>query len=144
VIACATLLLVRGEPTLSTPMIYAPAGRAMYLTWLPALVLAAVVTWLGLGVTTLLRVIVAQLALPFAAAAGALTACGAWRALAGAEVAPVVPRFTAYSSALLVAAAWGCLAVGLGVLARAGYAIVRAAPSPAARGTSDPPASDRP
>jgi hypothetical protein len=123
-IACATLVLVRGEPTLSTPMTYAPAGRAMYLTWLPALALAAVVTWLGLGVTTLARAIVAQLALPFAAAAAALTACGAWPALVGTDVAPVVPRFTAYSSALLLVAAWGAFAVGLGVLARAGYGVV--------------------
>ncbi len=120
-IAAGVFVLVRGEPTLSTPMIYAPAGRAMYVTWLPGLAVAAVATWFGLAVTTLARVIVAQLALPFAAAAAALTACGAWRALAGAEVAPVVPRFTAYSSPLLLAAAWGAFAVAVGVLARAGY-----------------------
>src|SRR5205823_465147 len=70
--ACAGLYLIRGEPTLSMPMVYAPEGRAMYVTWLPALALAAAATWYGLAHTTLLRIVVAQLALPFAGLAAAL------------------------------------------------------------------------
>jgi hypothetical protein len=118
VIACATLLVVRGVPTLSTGMIYKPEGRDMYLTWLAALPLATVCTYLGLGKTTLLRVLLALLALPFAVTCAALTASGAWPTIFGAELAPVVPRYTAWSSPLLLIAAHGAAAVALGVLAR--------------------------
>lgn len=118
VIGCAALLVVRGMPTLSTGMIYKPEGRDMYLTWIGALPIAAVCTYLGLGKTTLPRVLGAQLALPFAAACAALTVAGAWPTLFGAEVAPVVPRYTAWSSPLLLIAAHGAAAVALGVLAR--------------------------
>ena len=41
IVACASLFLVRGEPTLSSRMIYAPEGRDMWLAWLPSLLLAA-------------------------------------------------------------------------------------------------------
>ena len=117
VVACVSLYVMRGEPTLSTGMIYKPEGRDMYLTWLPALVLAVGCTWLGLRKRTLVRVVLAQLALPFAAAAAALTAAGAWPTLFGAELAPVVPRYTAWSSPLLLMAAHGAAAVALAVLA---------------------------
>ncbi len=135
VIGLATLIAVAGLPSLSTPMIYKPAGRDMYLLWLPALALAAVGTWTGLRHTTLVRVLVAQLAVPLAAAAGALTIAGAWPALLGAEVAPVVPRFTAWASPLLLIAAHGAAAVALGVLA----SVVRRSSDPAA--ASAPPRS---
>jgi hypothetical protein len=118
VIACAALVIVRGMPTLSTGMIYKPEGRDMYLTWLAALPVAAVCTYLGLGKTTLWRVLLAQLALPLAATCAALTASGAWPTMFGAEIAPVVPRYTAWSSPLLLIAAHGAAAVALGVLAR--------------------------
>lgn len=117
-VACASLVLVRGVPTLSMPMIYAPAGRAMYLTWLPALAIAAVTTWLGLGKTTLPRVVLSQLALPVGALAASLIVTGAWRPLLGAEVAPVVPRFTAWMSPLILLTAHGMAAVALAVLGR--------------------------
>ena len=116
--AAAALLYVRGEPTLSMGMVYAPEGREMYLAWLAALPLAAAATWFGLRSTTLARVLVGQLAIPLAAAAAALTACGAWPAVFGEELAPVVPRYTAYMSPLLLMAAHGAAAVGLAVLAR--------------------------
>ena len=118
VIACCSLVIVRGEPTLSMPMVFAPAGRAMYLTWLPALAIVVVVTWIGLGRTTLARVVAGQLALPFAALAAALTVCGGWSTLFGAEVAPVVPRYTAWLSPLWLIAAHGSAAVALAVLGR--------------------------
>ncbi|HEX4421993.1 MAG TPA: alkaline phosphatase family protein [Kofleriaceae bacterium] len=118
VLGCLALVMLRGEPTLSEPYVYRPAGRDMYLIWLPLLALAFAATWFGTRRTTLVRVAVAQLALPFAAAATALTASGAWPAVLGAEVAPVVPRFTAYTSPLLLMASHGAAAVALAALAR--------------------------
>lgn len=137
VAACAALVVLRGEPTLSSRMIYAPEGRDMYLAWLPVLALATVATFVGLARSSLARVVVAQLALPVAAVAAALTAAGAWPTLLGAEVAPVVPRYTAYCSPLLLIAAHGALAVALGVLAR----LVR--PPSAPRAPTAPPRSAR-
>ncbi len=118
VVAIASLVVIRELPSLSTPMIYKPEGRDMYLTWLPALLVAVVATTFGLSRMPLLRVLVAQLALPFAAAAAAITASGAWSTVLGAEVAPVVPKFTAWMSPLILLAAHGAAAVALGVLAR--------------------------
>ena len=117
VIGCATLIVVKGMPSLSTPMIYKPEGRDMYLMWLPALAIAVASAWAGMSRTTLLRVLVAQLALPFAAAAAVMTAAGAWPTVFGAELAPVAPRFTAWMSPLILIAAHGAAAVALGVLA---------------------------
>lgn len=117
VAACAALVIVRGEPTLSEPFIYKPAGRDMYLVWLPMIAAASAITWLGTRRAPLLRVAIGQLALPFAATAAALTACSAWPAVLGADVAPVVPRWTAYASPLLLMAAHGAAAVALAALA---------------------------
>jgi hypothetical protein len=122
-IAVAALVVLRGQPSLSMPMIYAPRGLDMTYVWLPALAIAAVATYFGLRATTLMRVVLAQLALPLAAVAAAITACGAWPALVGEHVAPVVPRVTAWSSPLLLIAAHGSAAVALAVLGR----IVRSA-----------------
>lgn len=118
VTACASLVLVRGEPTLSMRMIYAPEGRDMWLVWLPSLVIAAIATLFGLRKTTVSRVVVAQMALPLAAAAAAITATGAWPAVLGDPIAPVVPRYTAYLSPLLLMVAHGAAAVALAGLAR--------------------------
>src|SRR5690606_15904929 len=72
-LACGLLIATRGLPSLSTPMIYKPEGRDMYIVWIGALVIAFVATWAGMRRTTIARVLVAQLALPFAAAAAAIT-----------------------------------------------------------------------
>jgi hypothetical protein len=139
VIACAALVIVRGEPTMSTPMIYAPTGRAMYLTWLPALAIAAATTWFARSRTTLGRALLAQLALPIGALAAALVVTGAWRAVLGAEIAPVVPRFTGYLLPLLLIVAHGLAVVALAVLGRT----VRSAfgrPSPPEPPRSEPAA----
>ena len=117
--ACGLLLAVRGMPTWSTPFIYKPEGRDMWTVWAAVLPLATAATWFGLQRTTLLRVIAAQLAVPFAAAAAALTASAAWPTIFGADVAPLVPRFTAWASPLLLILAHGAGAVGLAVLASA-------------------------
>jgi hypothetical protein len=117
VAACASLFFVRGEPTLSTRMIYAPEGRDMWLTWLPAVALAVVATIFGLRRTTIARVVIAQMALPLAAVAAVLTATGAWPAVLGEQVAPVVPRYTAWMSPMLLMVAHGAAAVALAGLA---------------------------
>jgi hypothetical protein len=136
VAAGALLYFVRGEPTLSMRMVYAPEGRDMYLAWLPALPLAAAATYIGLGRRPIAQVIVSQLALPVAAAASVITVTGAWPALFGAEVAPVVPRFTAYMSPLVLMVAHGAAAVALAVLAR----LVR--PMFGRRAPAEPPKSE--
>ncbi len=118
VVACVSLYLVRGEPTLSTHMVYAPEGRDMYLTWLPALAIALVATWVGLGRSTLGRVVISQLALPVFAAAASIAVCGGWPVVFGADLAPVTPRYTAWMSALVLMVAHGAGVVALAVLAR--------------------------
>jgi len=118
VIACVSLVVIRGEPTLSMRMVYAWEGRTMYLTWLPALAVAVASAYAGLARTTLVRVIAAGLALPMYAMIAAITVCGAWPTIVGAEVAPVVPRFTAWLSPLVLITAHGAAAVALAVLAR--------------------------
>jgi hypothetical protein len=117
VVGCASLFFIRGEPTLSMRMIYAPLGRDMWLTWLPAIAIAVAATAVGLRRTTITRVIVAQMALPLAAAAAVITACGAWPAVFGEQVAPVVPRYTAWLSPMLLMVAHGAAAVALAGLA---------------------------
>jgi hypothetical protein len=117
VLACLALVMIRGEPTLSVSYVYRPAGRDMYLVWLPVLAIAVAATWSGTRRTTLARAVVAQLALPLAALAAALTASGAWSTVLGADVAPVALRFTAYASPLLLMVAHGAAAVALAALA---------------------------
>jgi hypothetical protein len=127
VVACALLLVVRGFPTMSMPMVYAKERitdvldfdkRLMMRSWLASLPLAFAATWFGLTRTTLVRVIAGQLALPLAALVAALTASGAWGALFGVETSPMVPHYTAFTSVLLLIASQGSAAVGLAVLAR--------------------------
>jgi Type I phosphodiesterase / nucleotide pyrophosphatase len=117
-IACVSLVVVRGVPTLSMAMVYAPAGRAMYVTWLPAVALCAIASFAGLRDLRAWRVAVAQLALPAATLAAVITACGAWHTLLGAPIAPVVPHYTAWLSALVLIASHGSAAVALAVLGR--------------------------
>jgi len=117
VISLVALFVIRGQPTLSTPMIYGPTGRDMYVVWLPAVALAGVSTWFAARRLPLSTIVLAQLALPLAAVAAAFTVTGAWPALVGGAVAPIVPRYTAWLSPLLLLTAHGAAAVALGVLA---------------------------
>lgn len=127
-VACALLVIVRGAPTMSMPMVYAKEDlanlfdggkRLMMRSWLVALPVGGVATWVGLarGVS-FVRVLVAQLAVPAAALAAALTACGGWGPLFGADVSPMVPTYTALTLVLLVMVSQGAAAVSLAALAR--------------------------
>jgi hypothetical protein len=125
IVGLVVLLLVRGQPTLSTPMTYTPEGRVMWTAWVWALPAAPIAVWFAVGSAremarrlSVVRVVIAQLALPFATLAATLLACGGWSALLGAHDAPVVPHFTAYTSALLLLTGHGAAAVALAVLAR--------------------------
>lgn len=118
VLGVACFIAVYGEPTLSMRIVWAPTGRAMYLTWLPSLGIAIVSTWIGLRSTATIRVVIAQLALPCAVVAAAITASGSWPLVFGDDIAPIVPHVTAWLSPLVLIAAHGCAAVALAVLAR--------------------------
>lgn len=118
VLGVVLLLLVRGMPTMSTPMMYARDGRTMILAWAWALPFIGFATYYGLGKYSLARVVIGQLAVPFAALAACITACVGWRAIFGADVAPIVPYFTAYVSPMLLLTAHGSAVVALVVLAR--------------------------
>lgn len=118
VLGIVLLLLIRGMPTLSTPMTYARDGKAMTLAWAAALPFVGFATYYGLGKYSMWRVLVGQLAIPFGALAACITACVGWSELFGADVAPIVPYFTAYVSPLLLLTAHGSAVVALVVLAR--------------------------
>ncbi len=118
-VACGLFLAIRGMPTLSTPMIYKPEGRDMWMVWAAPLLLAVAATFVGARRTSLARVLASQLAVPLAAMAATLTAAGAWSAAFGAEVAPVVPIFSALASPIVLMVAHASGAVGLAVLASA-------------------------
>jgi hypothetical protein len=130
VLAIILLFIVRGQPTMSTPMIYSPEGRAMFVAWIWALPLATIAVWFGLRrpregkrALSLVRVVLAQLALPMSALAASLVACAGLAPLLGAHEAPVVPQFTAYTSALILLTAHGGVAVALAVLARTVHSV---------------------
>jgi hypothetical protein len=117
-LALASLLIIRGAPTLSTPFIYPPRGRDIILAIAPGLILLA--PWAALLIPRSPgRALVALLALPATALAAAWIAAGGLPLLGGAEVAPVAPRWTAWTSALAVLLASGAGAAGLAALATA-------------------------
>lgn len=136
-LAVVVLFIVRGQPTLSTPMTYAPEGRALWITWIWVLPASAIAVWFGVGSPremarplAVLRIVAAQLALPLCALGASLLACRGWAALLGAHDAPVVPRFTAYTSAALLLTAHGGVSVALAVLARTVRSVFDRRPPP--------------
>lgn len=124
--SCVLLVAWHGEPTMSMRLVYASRGAPFYTAYapvLPAMLLAIAATWFGFRrvsgrrTVALARVLVAQLALPVAAVAAAITACKGWPAVFDEDVAPVVPRYTAWMSPLLVMVSLGAAAVALAALA---------------------------
>jgi hypothetical protein len=117
-LAYAAVLVIEGTPSLSTPMIYKPLGRAMYVAALPGLGVLAVTAALALRQHRAWRVAVAALALPAAAALAALILCGGLHVLLGvAGDPPLMPRWTAHTSLFAVLSLTAMLVVALAVLA---------------------------
>jgi hypothetical protein len=117
--AALCLVIVHAVPSLSTPMIYKPAGRDMYLAFAPAIVALAAMAALALRRAPAERVVPALLGLPLAALAALLTATGAWPILFGGETTPIVPRWTGWASAVMVMAAQAMGVVAIALLATA-------------------------
>jgi hypothetical protein len=113
------LVVIRGVPTLSTPMIYKPLGRDMYLAYMPAFALLAVACGYWLRRVPVGRVLAAQLGLPLAALAALVTVTGAWPIVFGGDAAPIVPRWTGWTSPMLLIVAQGLGVVALALLATA-------------------------
>lgn len=117
-VAYAAVLVIEGTPSLSTPMIYKPLGRTMYVAALPGLCVLAVTAALALRQHRAWRVAVAALALPAAAALAALILCGGVHVLLGvAGDPPLMPRWTAHASLFAVVLLTAMLVVALAVLA---------------------------
>jgi hypothetical protein len=136
--AVGLLVIFAGTPTLSTPMIYKPQGRDMYMTYWPALAVLAVQLSFALPRLPPARIIAGLLGLPIAAIAALFTITGGWPIVVGGEAAPVVPRWTGWTSPALLIVAQGCGVVALGMFVSA---ITRAISSIRRRETRTPPAS---
>lgn len=109
VIAYLAVVAIEGAPSLSTPMIYPPLGRTMYLAAVPGLVVLAVVAGLAARRLGPARLIATQLLVPAAAALGALVLC--WGR------PPLMPLWTAHTSLFAVLLFSGLGVVALAVLA---------------------------
>ena len=118
-VAYASVVLFRGLPTLSNPIVYPPLGRDIVLAGAPGLVLLAVLTVVahrrdaGGDLRTLAALCLAPLVLPAACAAAALVG-------ARGSQPPLLPLWTAHASvllSLLSAAALVVAAVLLGLAA---------------------------
>ncbi len=104
-IACVSVVAIETLPTLSVPMIYKPLGRDLYLAALPGL--AALAMFCG----ALLRAPPVRTTLGLLAAPAAFTLAVrilCWR------TPPLMPRWTAYTSALMVILLSACGVVALG------------------------------
>jgi hypothetical protein len=97
-----SLVLLERMPTLSTPMIYKPKGLDMAQAMAPGLGVLAVALMLAVrrGWT---RGLVAQLALPVLGTLAMIVACGGTSLLWGGAPCPIVPFWTAWLLALLLA-----------------------------------------
>jgi hypothetical protein len=110
------VLLIRGLPTLSNPIVYPPLGRDAIVASLPGLLLLAA-TWLWRGPREPRRLAAfcrAQLALPAGVTGACLVACGGVGALLGGPP-PLLPFWTAHASVFLSQFAAGALLLGLSV-----------------------------
>jgi O-antigen ligase len=105
-------------PTLSTPMIYPPQGLIMAEAFAPGLAVLAIL----LAATTRRswgRALASQLVLPAALTLAGVVLVGALPLVTGLPVCPIVPRYTAWMSPVLLMMATGAGVAGLVVLASA-------------------------
>jgi hypothetical protein len=109
VLAYLSLVTIQTVPSLSTPMIYKPLGRDIYLAALPGLLLLALTAGAAMRRQSPLRVVVTQLAVPLGVTAAGLAL--SWR------TPPLMPVWTAHTSAFLVLSFSGLAVVALASLA---------------------------
>jgi hypothetical protein len=113
-LAYLSVVLLRGLPTLSNPIVYPPLGREAILAATPGLAFLALALGLVLGrrPEQLPAFCRAQLAGPVGLTAACLLACGA-----GSDRPPLLPFWTAHASVFLslLAAASLLLALGAGL-----------------------------
>ena len=109
VVAYLAVVAIEGAPSLSTPMIYPPLGRTMYLAALPGLAVLAVVSGLAVRRLGPARLLTTQLLVPAAATLAALILC--W------GTPPLMPAWTAHTSLFAVLLFSGIGVVALAVLA---------------------------
>jgi hypothetical protein len=139
--AALLLVIVRGVPTLSTPMFYKPEGRDMYLAFAPAFVLLAAGAVIALRRAPLERALAALLGLPVAALAALFTVTGAWPIVFGGDAAPIVPRWTGWTSPMILVIAQALAVAALALLASAALPwFGRGAPTETARSEPAAPA----
>jgi hypothetical protein len=142
-LAGLSLVLWRGWPSLSNPVVYPPQGRDMVLAALPALLLLLASTaWAVRRWRTILVAVGAPGLLLATVTLGVLFACGGVAALLGGARPPLDPRFTGPASFLLAVSA--AAFPGFVLAALAGLAASRWWPAPAAAAppiAGSPPAS---
>jgi hypothetical protein len=117
-VAMVSLVLLAQAPSLSTPMIYKPKGLDMAQAFAPGLAVLAVSLTLAAR-TGWARALLGQLALPCLGTLAVIVACGAESLVWGGAPCPVVPRWTAWLSPLLLMASAAAAVAGLVLLATA-------------------------
>lgn len=132
-VALVALMVLAMTPSLSTPMIYKLQGLTMANGFAPGLAVLAIALTLDVRRGDWRRALVAQLALPVAAAVACWIVTGAAPLLWGEAPCPVVPFYTGWLPPLTIMAATAMAVAGLVVLASA--ALPGSGPS-APRGTS--------
>lgn len=125
-VAWIALVVLAQAPTLSTPMIYKPAGLAMAEAFAPGLAVLAIALSAA-GRDRWLRALVGQLALPAAITLAGAVITGALPLVAGEAVCPIVPRWSGWLSPMLLMTVTAAGVAGVVLL------IGAALPPPAAR-----------
>ncbi|MBK9030523.1 MAG: hypothetical protein IPL61_04150 [Myxococcales bacterium] len=116
--ALIALMVLATTPSLSTPMIYKREGLIMRDAFAPALIVLVLLMAVEVH-RDWRRALVAQLALPVAAALALWIVTGATGLWFGEPVCPVVPRWTGWLPPVTLIAATGLAVAGLVVLASA-------------------------
>jgi hypothetical protein len=135
-IAYATIVIAFGEITLSNPVVYPPLGGKLLAAAIPGLAVLAVAIARGLPAIGM-RIVVAQLALPFALAFAPAALCGALDLLVGSGGPPLVPIWTAHTSVGATLVVAGCTTAALVVGASIMFGAAAAGRGAA---STDPPA----
>jgi hypothetical protein len=119
------VIVLRGVPTLSNPIVYPPLGWDAVLAGVPGLVVLAV-AFVAVGRRAPVAFCGQQLALPAALAVAALVGCRGLEALVdGRAGPPLSPHWTAHASVLLSLLAAAALTLALACLMAGGWRLFR-------------------